>query len=85
MRFLLSILLVFGIVAGISAAFHGPHRYYGWGYSRGWYGPCGPAAPWWAAPPAQAPAPGVPSPAPGVPAPGSQSPTPFVAPAPPTQ
>lgn len=83
MRFLLSILLVFGIVAGIGAAFHGPHRHYGWGYSRGWYGPCAPNGPWWAAPPAWGPGGSVPAPA--APAPNQPSTVPPVAPAPPTQ
>ena len=51
MRFLLTALLVFGIFAGISSAFHGPRwgGYYGYGYRGG--APCG----WYYPPPQYAP------------------------------
>jgi hypothetical protein len=48
MRFILSVLLIFGIFAGLSSAFWGPrYGYGGWYGGRGWYGhgyygaPCG--------------------------------------------
>ncbi len=52
MRILLSTLLVFGIVAGVGAAFRGPHWYgprYGYAYgpcAPGWYGNPGWTGPW---------------------------------------
>lgn len=72
MRILFSMLLVFGIVAGLGAAFRGPHGAYGPRYGSvyggpcapGWYGPGGTGAPWWGtgAPPTS-PAPSVSTPA----------------------
>ena len=82
MRIVASILLVFGIVAGLGAAFRGP---FGFGHRYGYaYGPCGPVGPeggWYgpwsrggwpqspAAPPMSAPPAGTPA-TPVVPAPG---------------
>ena len=42
MRILFSMLLVFGIVAGLGAAFRGPHGAYGPRYGSVYGGPCAP-------------------------------------------
>ena len=54
MRILLSVLLVFGIVAGLGAAIRGPHWAYGPRYRFAYGGPCGPGwygGPEWSGPP----------------------------------
>ena len=72
MRFILSVLLIFGIFTGLSSAFWGPRYGVGWYGGRGWYGPgyyggqpCGNWY-WQPGPPPQgAPPQGAPSPSPG--------------------